>query len=425
MVRSSALPFLSLSRKRSVVAALASVFSHGTKVPMDRPPSAVIIVVDRLRADSIGPYGNTWIDTPTMNQLAAESTLIEHAISESPNLGLAYRSYWQGVRSTEVAQTGQEPTLMQSAAEAGLKTKLITDVPWLAQDALAETFDDCLLLRDAPEASFVQAASRVEETRLWQLFAEAAKEVSQANDPSLIWIHADGMNGPWSAPAGYRKQFVADGDPAAATMIEPPHLSYQEPPDPDELLPIAQAYAAEIVILDQCLQQLLKSMDASRLAQETSLDVFLTSPRGYALGEHQIVGDGEPSQMCLHAEVVNVPLLARSISGKRFPRRRQLLMQNADLHAALKAKCRCEDFDEFVTCEVDVPARQSHAVSVLSQGAVALRTPEWSLIRSDSPGSASHQLFAKPDDRFERNDVAALCPDVIQTIWNGGAVLRS
>ena len=44
---------------------------------------AIVLVVDRLAAPFLGPYGNTWLDTPQFNRLAASSMLMEHALIES------------------------------------------------------------------------------------------------------------------------------------------------------------------------------------------------------------------------------------------------------------------------------------------------------------------------------------------------------
>ena len=60
------------------------------------PRNAVVLVVDRLGAGNLGPYGNTWIDTPQFNRLAMESLLCEFALSDCPCLSTAYRAYWHG-----------------------------------------------------------------------------------------------------------------------------------------------------------------------------------------------------------------------------------------------------------------------------------------------------------------------------------------
>ena len=61
-----------------------------------REPSrrAIVIVFDRLGAGYLGPYGNTWLDTPAFNQLASESMVLEHAIADSVHLATLYERLW-------------------------------------------------------------------------------------------------------------------------------------------------------------------------------------------------------------------------------------------------------------------------------------------------------------------------------------------
>ncbi len=61
--------------------------------------NAIVIVVDRLGAGYLGPYGNTWIETPSCNRLAARSVLFEFALADAVDLATVYRSYWQGLHA--------------------------------------------------------------------------------------------------------------------------------------------------------------------------------------------------------------------------------------------------------------------------------------------------------------------------------------
>jgi arylsulfatase A-like enzyme len=44
--------------------------------------NVIVIMLDSLRADHLGCYGNDWIKTPAIDQLAGESAIFEHAYSE-------------------------------------------------------------------------------------------------------------------------------------------------------------------------------------------------------------------------------------------------------------------------------------------------------------------------------------------------------
>lgn len=67
-------------------AAIAPTIDHlaTPPVPEGKPPSVVYIMADQLRACSIGCYGNSDIDTPRIDQLAAEGTRFTNAVTTSP-----------------------------------------------------------------------------------------------------------------------------------------------------------------------------------------------------------------------------------------------------------------------------------------------------------------------------------------------------
>ena len=43
----------------------------------------VLVMLDTLRRDHVGCYGNKWIKTPNMDQLAKESMVFDRAVEES------------------------------------------------------------------------------------------------------------------------------------------------------------------------------------------------------------------------------------------------------------------------------------------------------------------------------------------------------
>ena len=58
--------------------------------------NVVVVTIDRLGAGYLGPYGNTWIETPSFNRLASRSLLLETTIAASPELASTFHSYWSG-----------------------------------------------------------------------------------------------------------------------------------------------------------------------------------------------------------------------------------------------------------------------------------------------------------------------------------------
>ena len=88
--------------------------------------------------------------------------------------------------------------------------------------------------------------------------------------------------------------------------------------DPDELLPVTQAYAGQVSLLDICLGALLEDLEQLSLANRTI--VSLTSARGFPLGEHHRLG---PVDEALYAEVVHVPWILRLPDGAGPPTARK------------------------------------------------------------------------------------------------------
>src|SRR5437016_2134466 len=99
---------------------------------------AVVLSIDRLGAAWLGPYGNTWIETPNFNRLAAESLLCETDVADSPDLAVACRAWWTGRHAMQPEKS--DPTLPAMAPTADGQSVLITDDSGVAADLLANSF---------------------------------------------------------------------------------------------------------------------------------------------------------------------------------------------------------------------------------------------------------------------------------------------
>src|SRR5258708_35103332 len=132
---------------------------------MPDPKNIVCLVVDRLHSGFIGAYGNTWISTPEIDRLAADSFLFDRAHIDSPRLDDLYRSYWQGWHSlaNPAIIAAPERNLPRQLAAAGYSTALISDERVVSRFALSETFD----VRDELHFAVTQdVAESIDETHL-------------------------------------------------------------------------------------------------------------------------------------------------------------------------------------------------------------------------------------------------------------------
>ncbi len=372
--------------------------------------SAIVLVIDRLGAGWLSPYGNTWLDGPNFNRLAARSLLCETVIADSPDLDKSYRSFWTG-RHVMEAGDGEGGTLAELASRGGGNAVLITDDLHVAQHPLAAGFGEQRVL---PVSNVVRSAKEIEQTGLFAFFDAAREAIQGRKGSGLLWLHSRGMSGPWDAPSELRYQFADDEDPQPPSFVQPPEMLLNENFDPDELLGFVHAYAGQVALVDMCLGMLLDAMDEHPLAAETLLVV--TSPRGYPLGEHRRVGTCDEA---LFGELLHVPLFIRFPGGEQALARSQRIVQPGDVFSLIAEGCgwRADGSTSKVLNELAGEGATSPGLAcALGRGQRAIRTPAWFLRESKRDGQRQYELFAKPDDRWEANEVSSRCGEVVELL---------
>ncbi len=374
--------------------------------------NVMCLVIDRLHAGYLGAYGNTWVETPSLDRLAAEAFLFDQYLIDTPDLDRTYRSYWQG-RHALLRDDGTEdrrPSLPGLLRDSGLATTLLTDEPSVANHELALEFDDLVQL--APPRA-VELADSMEQTHLAEFFARTVGWLESADAPFFLWCHAQGLGGVWDAPLEFGARYADVDDPDPRTSATVPCQMLEDDYDPDELLVISQAYAGQISLLDECIGGLLEFLDAKSVVDETLL--VLLSSRGFPLGEHRCVG---PCGEGLNAELVHVPLMIRFPDRLGAAARSQSLTHPADVWASLLDFAGATDVAmppgaRSVIPTVrgeDTPFRDRLAV-LGENGRRAIRTPAWYLNDGPDPG-----LYGKPDDRWEVNNVADRYPELVDSM---------
>jgi hypothetical protein len=366
------------------------------------PRHVLVIAIDGLRASALGAYGNTWHPTPALDALASRSQVFDLPFLNSPWLEDFYRRAWGESNQLLLATLKQPPW----------RSKLFTDDPAVAALAQQAAFDEVEQLAVACEST----ATSVAETQLAHFFASAIAELEAwpiaANaQPHLIWLHTRGLRGPWDAPLEIREQLLDEDDPPAPTFVTSPSSVMTN--DHDELLLYRAAYAAQIMVLDECLAAMLTALGNSLAAEDTA--IVLVGARGYALGEHGHVGGDVHA---LYGELLHVPLLVHTPGDKAPPPRSAELMLPGDLQSLL-----LNWFNPSAPADLPMPPRQFVTASNQS-GERMIRTPAWMLRQlppaafepSEQPPTPVVELYAKPDDRWEANEIADRCPDVAERL---------
>jgi arylsulfatase A-like enzyme len=214
------------------------------------------------------------------------------------------------------------------------------------------------------------------------------------------------MYGAWDAPLELQEELLApeEGDPPPRIEVEPPDLMAGKDTEPDAIFRCATAYAAQAMLLDASLEGLLASIEPGGREDWT---ILLLGVRGYPLGEHGRIGgvDGR-----LFAEQLHVPMIWRFADAQHRLSRSGKLISLADVPTMIEG---------LADQRLVIPQHEAlHAAG--PHGARAIRTASWCL-RSDGHfgervAGRSNELYVRPDDRWEANDVADLCPREVEEL---------
>lgn len=353
----------------------------------------LVIAVDGLRAAALGAYGNTTFPTPALDQFAADSIVYDWCYADAVELPAVYRGLWLPHLS-----------LPRSLAERGYATTLVSDEPALMALEQSADFHECVQLSTADAAR----AGSDSQTALARLFAATCEQLDagESERPQFVWVHARGLYGPWDAPLELQEPLLAreEGDPPPADTLEPPDVQLDQASDPDATFRWSCAYAAQVMVLDACFDGLCQTIEAS--GKHGKWLVVLCGVRGFPLGEHGRVGgvDGR-----LFAEQLHVPLVCRLPNGLDRLTRNADLVSPADLPTALLG---------FADGDFVVPQRDA-LIAEGPAGVRAIRTADWSLRYDPTAASVEFrddsccELYVRPDDRWETNNVAALCTEEV------------
>lgn len=382
----------------------------------------LVIVADGLHLGAVGCYGSDWIETPTLDRLAAEGVVFDRHYADRPDAEGARRSWRTGrydfpIPAGPGAAAAEPADLLHRLRNGSATTFLIQDALRPTPDFFSAGWDHAVRLN----------ADRVENVfDALRPAVVASLERLASFDHWLLWLDLTLLLPPWkfleTLPEHDSHETDEKKPGADAETIEEreeplPFLTHS-PRGPledagDVLFPrLRRTYAAAVSFVDAGLADLLNELAKRTVYEE--LTILFTSGQGAVLGEHGIVGAYRP---WLHEELIHVPLIVRLPGGAEAGRHVPALTQALDLmptllelfqlppapvdgHSLLPLTTgRCETVRPFACAGLQI----DRAIEW------ALRTPEWAFLlpvaaeAGDLPRRP--RLYVKPDDRWEVNDV--------------------
>jgi arylsulfatase A-like enzyme/Flp pilus assembly protein TadD len=251
--------------------------------------------VDTLRADHLGCYGDSDVETPVIDSLAREGVVFGRAVAQVPLTAPSHAAlltgtypFWNGFESWSDAGLRPEvPTLAEIFKEHGYTTAafvsaFVLDSMWGLSRGF-DLYDDWFRTKDYQAMQNSDVERRGGET-IDHVLAWLKLPPPQ---PFFLWVH-----------------------------LYDPHLPY-DPPEPFKTKYRSHLYDGEIAYDDQQLGRLFECLKGQGL-YSASL-IVLTSDHGEGLGEHQERDHG----YFIYNSTLHVPLIIK-LPGGRSPGQRPI-----------------------------------------------------------------------------------------------------
>ena len=289
--------------------------------PAETPPNVLIILVDTLRTDKLGCYGNDLGLTPRIDRLASEGFLFEHAFAHAPwtlpSVASLLTSTYPGQhgagkrlgrRADFTPLASDVRTFAECLRDQGYQTGAIVNVRFLHEKfGIGRGFDwyDFRGARDDLRDS--RCAGEVTDLAIaWM--KERRKHPEQ---PFLLMAHYFDPHVTYDPPEAFRKRFAlpidhSPDDELFGTGQDVIRLRRGEiDPATVPFERLERLYNGEIAYADEQIGRLLDALE--RLDLDGSTAVVMTADHGEEFLDH----DGFEHGHTLYDELIHIPLILR------------------------------------------------------------------------------------------------------------------
>lgn len=430
--------------------------------------NVILIILDSLRKDHVGDYGNRRIVTPNLDALAAESLRFDRAYPESLPSIPARRAIHTGLRTwpfrnwhrtsrQDVGLYGWQPvpedqtTLAEILHAAGYATMFVTDTLHQFRPGynFHRGFDVFHFVRGqerdlyrptslcppgALKKVLLGGPQKEHATRImrqylantrdrrreedWfapRVFLKAMEFLDSAREaqPFFLLVDAYDPHEPWDPPDHYVRLYdtgYQGPEPQIASSGDSGWLEERQ------LERMRALYAAEVTMVDRWLGHFLDRAGELGLLEETLL--ILISDHGHAFGEHGIAGK-VPS--ALYPELLDIPLFLRHPEGRGAGRSAAYPASTHDVAPTILGALGLEPPSPMDGTDLtpllegkDPEEERSHLTAGYHDHAWA-RDEEYALIVSHD--GSEPRLFDLREDPDQTRNVASERPEVVKRMF--------
>jgi len=428
--------------------------------------NVVVVVIDSLRKDHVGAYGNEWIRTPHLDKFASESICYENAFAESlPTLPVR-RALHTGIPcfpfpELDAAKEGyyaypawgpiplDQPTVSGHFKNNGFRTGLISDCyhmfkanmnynqgfdswKWIRGQEVdayvsGPQVDEAALMKHIPAASrdhkYLKAfmaqylrnnMNRAEEDRTCAMvFREGAEWIQDNLDSSRFYLMLDSFDPhePWMPPEYYRKMYDEDGD--VIDVAESLYYTWEGLLTERELKRIQANYAGLVTMVDRWFGHFMESLVVSGAIENTIVAVI--SDHGHNLGYRGDAGRISKEAHPMTRAVAELVLMIRHPGGTAAGTRCEKFVYDHDLPFTVMKMAGVEPYEEMKGVNIWKAAIEKEActrdhITCAWGTAVTVVTETW-WYNSNVWGEGA-RLFDRKDDPYHERNIAEAMPDV-------------
>jgi arylsulfatase A-like enzyme len=450
--------------KAAGAAGAAMLGAAGCNTSRSGPDTNVVLVIlDSLRKDHVGAYGNGWIKSPSLDALAGESMRFTRAYPESLPTICARRAIHTGFRTfpfkDRPAEQADAPaygwlpipmsqaTLAETLEAAGYQTALVTDTyhqfrpsmdfsrgfkvfhwirgqekdPYKPPLSLSDTEmrRRYLVHGEALKARQYLANTRdrsVEEDWFAPKVLLKAMELLEGvsrREPFFLVVDSYDPHEPWDPPEKYTALYGGPYDepePFTTLYGRDDYLTQRQ------LQRMKALYAGEVTMVDTWLGNFLGKMEELNLFENTLL--ILLSDHGHALGEHGYTGK---PHYALWPELTDIPFMVRHPEGKGAGETSGFYASTHDVaptilgFLGIEPESRMAGQDLSPLLDGEEPASRPHFTLGYSDFVWA-RDDRFAMFgRNDG---AKARLYALGEDPGMNTDVAGENPDVVRRMFD-------
>ncbi|MGQ9728063.1 MAG: sulfatase [Candidatus Fervidibacter sp.] len=428
----------------------------------------VIVILDTLRKDHLGCYGNNWIQTPNLDTFSSESLKFARAYPESlptlpvrraihtgkrtfpfrnwvPQKGDTVRIYgWQRIPEEQV-------TLSEILKQHGYTTAFVTDTYHQFKPSMNfhRGFDVWRWIR-GQESYRYQPISRCNEQRLQRYLPDRYKSIGveqllrqylantadrrgeedyfapkvfrevmnlledlRNRQPFLLIVDSFDPHEPWDPPPQYVSLYDAlDHD--GADIITPLYGKCDWMTE-RQLNRMRANYAGEVTMVDKWFGHFINRLSDLKLL-DNSLIIVL-SYQGHSLGEQGVVGK-IPWE--LYPELIDIPFLIRHPEGKGAGQTSDYFASTHDVAPTVLGVLGIEPnqpmdgIDLSVLLEGKQPPQRPHMTTGFNNF-VWVRNDRYALIcRNDG---AEPKLYDLQNDPQCERDIASQKPEIVKQMF--------